>query len=86
MVGEQQVEENGAFGRKSSAYLGVWVCKVALDHADSWSDVEADVARVDFVVGCVGTLHCIGLHYAQVAVALSDMVVGKDPLSVVVNG
>lgn len=85
MVGEQQVEENGTFG-KSSAYLGVLVCKVTLGHADSWSDGESDVARVDFVVGRVGTLHCTGLYYAQVAMALSDMVVEEDPLSVVVNG
>jgi len=38
MVGEQQVEEYGTLGTKSSACLGVLVCKVTLGHADSWSD------------------------------------------------
>ena len=86
MVGEQQVEEYGTLGTKSSAYLGVLVCKVTLGHADNWSDGEFDVACVELVVGHVGTLHCTGLYYAQVAMALSGMVVARGPVSVVVNG
>lgn len=85
MVGEQQVEEYGTLGMKSSAYLGVLVCKVTLGHADNWSDGEFDAACVELVVGHVGTLHCTGLYYAQVAMALSGMVVARGPVSVV-NG